>query len=567
MVKQTDTSYDLLNWIARNLKIIDKFGHLIGLYPNIGQLILYNTMNLQRERNLPVRINLLKPRQVGWTTWCEAEGFTDVYHKPNWNAMAVSMDTDSTDVVFRMTRLFHAEIPNPRPTDNTNRKELVFSAPHRSRFVSQTAGKVGVGRSDRIQYLHCSEVAFWQNAKEQLAGLYQVVPNMPGTVIIKETTANGVGGAFYDNFWDAVERRKSNPDDYTGYLPVFFPWYKFPEYDLKPPKTFSLTGEDKQLAGEFGLTAGQLYWRRIKIQELNGDESLFKQEYPATAREAFQASGNAVFTTKMLEFQESRAAKNPRYCIFNHDEIENVARRFNCWQIATLPRHDHEYSMGIDTMEGRLSDVDDPKSDLDCDAVTIFDRTLGQIAAIYHGRGDQDELAKQCLWAAQKYSNAWVAPELPHSMLVLKAFKDAGYEHIYNRQVHDEMIETDDSENLGWRTTLITRKWLVDDFIAALRGDLIVMFQALIGEMRTFIKDKTGKPTHMPSKHDDILFSAMIALQVHLRCPLEAKPYPYGSTLDSEDAEKPEPKRSIVYSGAIDDWQPYDEDDDFLHTE
>lgn len=552
MVKQTDTSYDRLNWIARNLKIIDKSGHLVGLYPNIGQLMLYNTMNLQRSQGLPVRIDLLKPRQVGWTTWSEAEGFCDVYHRPNWNAMAISRDIDSTDVVFRMTRLYHAEMPNQRPTDNTNRKEIIFSAPHRSRFVAQTAGKIGVGRSDRIQYLHCSEVAWWQNAKEQLAGLYQVVPSIPGTVIIKETTANGIGGAFYDSFWEGVERRKKNPKDYSGYLPVFFPWYKFPEYQLKAPDGFELTDEEEVIKAQFDLSHNQLNWRRLKIQELNGDVALFRQEYPATALEAFQASGNPVFTQSMIDYQKARCTMNPRYCVFNDDRIEDVNRTFNCWQMARQPVLEHQYCLGADTMEGRLSDVQDVKSNLDCDGVVILDRTVGEVAAIYHGRGNQLELGKQCLWAGRAYNEAWVAPEIPMSMTLLNVFKEAGYENLYNRQIHDERLVTDDSENLGWRTTLVTRKWLVDDFIAVMRDNaLLVMFMSIVDEMQTFIKDKVGKPIHMPGKHDDLLFALMIALQVHKRCPLNPEPYPFGST----DEEEPQSfKKGIGYSGAVDDF-------------
>jgi hypothetical protein len=42
------------------------------------------------------------------------------------------------------------------------------------------------------------------------------------------------------------------------------------------------------------LTLEQMAWRRAKIQELK-DPLLFKQEYPATAAEAFQFSGHDSF--------------------------------------------------------------------------------------------------------------------------------------------------------------------------------------------------------------------------------------------------------------------------------
>jgi hypothetical protein len=552
-----------LNWISQNLKIIDKSGHLVPLVANDGQLMFYNSINVQREKKLPVRIVLLKPRQVGWTTWSEAEGFTDVYHIPNWNAMAVSLDSDSTDEVFGMTKRFHDEMPSPRPTDISRRKEIVFSKPHRSRFLSQTAGKVGVGRSFRSQFLHCSEVAFWQNAKEQLAGLYQIVPDKEGTVIVLESTANGVGGAFYDTFWEAVERRKKNPEDWRGFVHVFFPWYRFPEYSTPLPTGFTMDSEEKQIQEDYKLTKEQIYWRRLKIDQMNGDVNLFKQEYPATALEAFQASGNPVFTQQMIRFQAARVAPTPRCCVFTKSGVQNVKRKIDCWQVAYLPKENHQYALGIDTMEGRLSDMKDPKSNPDYDGMAIMDRTDGVIAAIWHGRGNQADLADQALLGANLYNEAWVAPEIPHSMVVLNKFKEAGYQNIYNRQIHDERITVSDSENLGWRTTLITRGYMVNDFITAMRdAALTVMFSDLIDEMKTFIKDKQGKPIHMAGKHDDILFAAMIALQVHLRCPFEAQAYQHSHIVNIEPEKDKE--ETLVRVGAVDDGE--DEEDDYHET-
>lgn len=554
-----------LNWVYQHLKINNKRGELVALRANTGQLILHKSMQVQREAGLPVRIALLKPRQVGWSTWTEAEGFYDIYHRPNWNAMAVSLDADSTDVVFGMTKLFHAEMPNQRPTDNTNRKELIYSKPHRSRFVAQTAGKLGVGRSFRAQYLHCSEVAYWENADIQLAGLFQIVPKERDTVIVLESTANGEGGAFADIFWDAVERRQHDPDDYHGFLPVFFPWFKFPEYSTTPPASFLPTGEEEELAQQFDLTRGQLYWRRLKIEEMpHKDVASFKQEYPATALEAFQSSGHPVFTEVMINEQQAHVSKDVRYCVFSKLKIEDVNRRFNCWQIRKLPLDDHQYAIGADTMEDRLSDVQNPKSKLDCHGVVILDRTDGDVVALYHGRGPQIDVAQQVYWAAQVYNDAWIAPEVPKAMTLLNYLKNEGYENIYNRQVHDQRVAAEDSEELGWRTDLITRTWLVNDFIAALRDRAIIVgFQAIIDQMRTFIHDKTGKPIHKSGKHDDLLFGLMIALQVHIRCPVAELPYPDDYTGDLGPDRR---GRSLCYAGAVDTDE--DDEDDYFegHT-
>jgi len=537
-----------LRWIAANLKIQNKTGELVPLIANEGQLLLNATMNMQRYRNLPVRIVLLKPRQVGWTTWSAAEGFCDAYTKRNWQVFVGSLDTDSTDHVFSMTKLFQTEMQDAHKTDKTNRKELIFSPPHRSKIIAQTSGKEGFGRGYTPHFFHASEVAFWANAKKQLAGIYQGIPKGKDTTIILESTANGVGGAFYDTFWDAVERRKWNKEDFSGYLPVFFPWYKFAEYAIEPPVGFSMSADEREESESYHLSPGQIYWRRLKIDEVNGDISIFRQEYPATALEAFQATGNPVFTQQMIKTQEAQVCPHPRNCIFT-DEIENVDRSFNCWQIIRLPQKEHDYCMGIDTMEGRVSDVNDVKSNLDCDAMAIIDRFNCEVVAIYHGRGNQADLGEQALRMAEFYNDAWVAPEIPAGMVVLGKFKDAGYDNIYNRQQHDERLETSDSENLGWRTTMITRDYMINQFITCMRDNsLKVNFMDVVDEMKTFIRDKTGKKIHMPSKHDDLLFAVMIALQVHLRCPV-TQPYPDSHTASYVPDQR---ESNIVYAGAID---------------
>ena len=549
--------YSPLNWIAENLRIINKSGELVNLEPNEGQYMLSKAISEQRNRGLPVRIVLLKPRQVGWSTWSEAELFCQINMKPNRTALVVSADTESTDMVFNMTRLFQDQMPKiyRKATRSSNRKEIVFDSPHRSKFLTQTAGKDVLGRGGTVHYLHLSEFAFWPKAKEGFTAVTKMVPKgNTDTMIIVESTANGMGGAFYELFWNAVEKIDRNPEDYSGFIPVFFPWFKFPEYSIEPGYALSYDEDERELRSRFGLTDGQLYFRRLQIEECGGDLGLFRQEFPATAKEAFQTSGNPVFSGGMLDYQRARC-QEPRYCVFNRDELEDVNRKFNCWQILLPSQSGHEYSIGIDTKEDVLSDKSDVKSRLDMDGVAVFDRNTGEFVAIYKGRGNQRDLGEQVYWACKHYNDAWVAPEIPKGLGVLLVLKEAGYENIYNRQVHDEQLVVSDSENLGWRTTTVTRKWLVDGFLTGLRDkSLLIRFFDLYDQMTTFVYDKEGKPIHSAGEHDDLLFAAMIAFQVHLRCPID-RPY-------NPVSEKPM-AQSLSMCNAVDDFEDmFDYDDD-----
>lgn len=550
-MREISSALSFPQWSAMNLTIINMGGKYQLLDLNIAQKIVHSRLELQRKASLPMRAIILKARREGVSTYVEGRFFHEINKNSLRFACVCSADAAATQKVFSMAKLFQEKLPDDIKLDErfSNRYEIVYAGDHRSSFLLQTAGKDVLGRGGLTHYLHCTEFAFWQNAKTQFGGAAQEVPDDPNTIIAIESTANGVGGAFYDMYDQAVGDWRLTKD-LNNYIPIFLPWFIFPAYSKVVPKVFEMDAEEKAIQDEFSLSTEQMSWRRWAIKnKCQGDIALFRQEYPASWLEAFQASGNPVFTNSMISYQGVNASE-PRYCIFTKKGIEDVDRKFNCWQVRTLPRVDHQYCMGIDTMEARLSDVQDIKSKLDCDGVTIMDRTTSEFAAIYHGRGNQDDLADQCIYATERYNDPWLAPEIPNSMVLLKRFKEIGYQNIYNRQVHDEQLETKDSENLGWRTSMITRKFLVDDFITAMRNqDLKVGFQSIVEEMRTFIRDKTGKAIHQSGKHDDLLISGMIALQVHLRCPLNPQPYPDSHTSGFED--KPKEDR-LCFSGVVD---------------
>jgi hypothetical protein len=53
---------------------------------------------------------------------------------------------------------------------------------------------------------------------------------------------------------------------------------------------------------DYGLTAGQLMWRRMKIKEFKKDIPFFKAQYPLTDTEAFLQSGSSYFSQATLAF-------------------------------------------------------------------------------------------------------------------------------------------------------------------------------------------------------------------------------------------------------------------------
>ena len=188
-----------------------------------------------------------------------------------------------------MAQRFYEHTPSiikPEVT-TSNAKELVFGGLD-SGYKLGTAENKSVGRSSTIQLLHGSEVAFWANADEHAKGIMQAVPHLPGTEIFLESTANGVGNYFHQQ-WQRAEAGQSE------FIAVFVPWYWQDEYAKPVEDDFIASAEEEELRRQYNISYPQLNWRRFKIAELsvsgmNGQKAIM-QEYPFNPTEAFQLTG------------------------------------------------------------------------------------------------------------------------------------------------------------------------------------------------------------------------------------------------------------------------------------
>ena len=264
------------------LKIIDKQGKLISFEFNAAQQLLDDQINRQYAERGNVRILILKSRQTGISTYCQARGFWKTVSAQNQNAVVVSHLNESTKAIFGMVRNFYDNLPNPLVTpelkEHTN-NSMAFT--HGSRWRIATARTGEVGRGWTTNYLHGSEVAFYPNS-DIIPGLLQTVPEAESEILL-ESTANGAGGWFYD----ACMRSLRGEGEWEI---CFIPWYMMPDYKRKVDPYFELEREEEDIKRMFDLSDEQIMFRRLKIQELGG-EDLFRQEYPSTPQEALVTAG------------------------------------------------------------------------------------------------------------------------------------------------------------------------------------------------------------------------------------------------------------------------------------
>lgn len=279
---------DFEHYAAKCLRIRTKAGTIQPLRLNTAQRYLHSRLEAQRARTGKVRALVLKGRQQGISTYIGGRYYWRVTHRRGARVFILTHEQSATDNLFGMANRYHEHCPAlVKPaTGAANAKELSFPGLD-SGYEVGTAGTKAVGRSKTIQMFHGSEVAFWPHAASHFAAVIQAVPDLPDTEIVLESTANGLGGEFHER-WQQAE---AGIGDYEA---IFIPWFWQEEYRRPVPDGFALDEEEQAYADAHGLDLEQMAWRRAKIAELK-DPLLFKQEYPATAAEAFQTTGHDSF--------------------------------------------------------------------------------------------------------------------------------------------------------------------------------------------------------------------------------------------------------------------------------
>lgn len=270
------------------LKIRTKGGEILGFVLNSAQKHLHRMVNEQLEKLGKIRAIILKGRQQGISTYIEGRFFWNVTHNAGRRAFILTHEAEATNNLFGMAdRYLQLCPPQFKPSVGaSSQRELSFDKLD-SGYRVGTAGNKNTGRSSTIQYFHGSEAAFWENSEDIAKGALQAVPDAPGTEVFIESTANGKLNWYYEQ-WMLAQSGESE------YIPIFIPWFWQEEYRTKPSDSMVLSKDEIQLKKAFNLDMAQLSWRRKKIAELSSSglrgEDEFRQEYPSTWEEAFEAS-------------------------------------------------------------------------------------------------------------------------------------------------------------------------------------------------------------------------------------------------------------------------------------
>ena len=436
-----------------------------------------NAVQREFERRRGAENVVLKARQLGMTTWVSGRFLLKTITQPGTLTLQVAHTQESAEELLRMVHRFVEHLPaglqrGVLRTGRANVRQIVFPEID-SEYRVESAANPNAGRGLTVQNMHCSEVSRWAgDATDTLAGLRAALA--PGGELVLESTPNGAGGCFYEEWRRAPE---------TGVVQHFFPWWMEAGY-RSAVAAEGLTEEERELVAREGLDLRQIGYRRqmrASLREMAG------QEMAEDAESCFLASGEMYFDREAVE---ARLREVP----------EAAGREWGGKLVWWLPyQAGRRYLVAVDPAGGG--------ADGDNSAMEVLDVETGMQCAEYAGHVEMRELAEHGKRLAERYGNALMVVERNnHGSGVLAMLTEhLGYGNVY--------VGSDG--RAGWLTTAASRPRMVGGLAAALAESAgMFLSRELLAECRSFVRLPGGGVGARYGAHDDRVMAMAMGLAV-----------------------------------------------------
>lgn len=482
----TRLDHDIEYWCAIGIKITNKDTFKPFNFVLRGaQRKLLLALEGMRLSNVPIRIVLLKARQWGGSTLVEFYMmWLQQRHRENWHMVICAQD----DGAAKNIREMYMNAARTYPAEIGTITFKPYAKSPKNQICVETGGIVGVGsvknpdqfRSYNYAMAHLSEVGVWQDTPRRTAmaiisALKETVPDQPYTVVVEESTANGMN-YFYDS-WISAEKGD------TRYKGVFVAWFEIDRcrIPVEDPKAFIQSWSNyEHYQWSLGATIEGIAWYRNHMADKKYSDWKMMEENPATPEEAFQSSGQKVFAPVYINAMRkdncdpifigdvygdarigAKALQNVRFEKFPNGNLK-------IWEFPD-PDNDYEdrYVVPVD-IGGRTEKADNS-------IIRVLDRKGmaegGDLKAVltWCGHVDQDILAWKAAQIATMYHNALLAPEAnslkkeeegDHFQTILNQIKNH-YRNIYVRN-DEEKFGDDFIPKYGFQTNHKTKGLAID---------------------------------------------------------------------------------------------------------
>lgn len=515
-------------WAASCVKIFHKDSRMpVPFVLNAGQRRVLAEFERQRRAHRPIRCIVLKSRQWGCSTlvvhymlWLQ------LMHRENWHSVVCAHNLDTACQVASM----YADALMFYPPDEQDPEQPLALAsfrgvrsvkelrPRGCRISMATARRPDAVRGAAFSMAHLTEVAFWPETRgaspaKAVRSICASIARVDCSMVVMESTANGAGGFFYEEWLRAVAGESDK-------APVFVPWHEcgyFCESLTVTPHEFfeSLDSYERGL-WDRGLTLEQIHWYRSRLREAGGNRRLVMNEYPLTPDEAFANSLPPVFEPAMLERQRESACP-PEYRaeieLPSGNLVTAVDGRLEVWADPC-----DEADTQVTAPYLASVDVGGNYEGADWCVVAVFDcRRPGamELVAQWRGHVDADRLGLIAAALGRRYHNATLVVESnsleARGLDVLERVAASGYRNLYRRRCLDAATGAE-SYRYGFHTNAETKTAAITDLTAALRDHALVERSArAVEEMAAYVRTPRGAMEATRGCHDDMVMTRAIA--------------------------------------------------------
>lgn len=532
--------HDFEYWAAKCCRIKDKNSRrIVPFILNRPQRRVVKLLEADRRAGRPMRMVILKARQWGGSTVVEMYmAWIQAVLATGCHAIVCGAEKTGTQVVLNLYSDMLTHYPEElwegetMPRLRTSRGIMQLDGRDNRVYLAASTNPNAVRGVD-ASLVHLTEAAYWKATKgkdpwDAVRAIYCSVAMAPMTMIVMESTADGVGSFFHEE-WLRAESGTS------GKRAVFVPWHEIKAYSLAFPSVGEarelwerLDSYERELWGTEGLTLEQLHWYNRRRREMK-DHAKMKSEFPSTALEAFTSTSSNVFNPEKTQLLRQGCAepvltgevvsaggdisgpKSLRGVSFEADPTG----RLHVWE---LPEDGASYVVAVDV--GGLSDK------ADWSVVAVIRRgTIPEVVAQWRGHIDHDLLAWKGGMIARFYNNARLVFE-SNTLESNTSAEEAGYQqgalilhelyrHYRNQYRRRAPGGSRVSRIPGFHTNRQTKQMIVTGLVAAVRdGGYVERCREACDELDFYERRPNGSYGARAGRHDDMLMTRAIALHV-----------------------------------------------------
>ncbi len=569
------SKYDFPFWAATFVFIKRKGGGSDCLFRlTYPQRMFVERLESLRKQNKPIRLVMLKARQWGGSTTSQIYmAWLQLVHKAGLNSLIIAHQGTGSDEIKdmfdRMIKAYPIEMlhklgetyaPNEPKMVGVGKSGSIYRVPQRNcKIKIGTAERPDSCRGGDYNLVHLSEVGIWKatdgkRPEDIVRSACKGVLYQPYTMIIYESTANGVGNFFHREYIDARDNPKSQ------FRSMFVAWYDIEQNTLpidnieefatalyenrnntNEPSNREESGRYLWWLWQRGATLEGINWYIIERAGVQTHGEM-AAECPSDDVEAFVNSGASVFDKYRVE-PLRKACRDPRKVgdiYANEDEGEGALQgvRF---------REDHQGQLWVWDMPDApdpqnivldryltVVDVGGRSNKADWSVVVVYDRFAmidgGKpcVVAQWYGHIDIDLLAWKAAQIAAFYDNSLLVIESntlethdrernvdgDQSHYVLNQIKDV-YPNLYARRQSEEDIRQGLPRKYGFHTNVATKPMIISNLIKVVREAMYIeRDQRCLNEMLVYEKKQNGSFGAVQGEHDDLVMTRAIGLHI-----------------------------------------------------